>query len=384
MNSKKIKLTLFGLVIFFILNFISGVDFGAFERDYFKAHSLGMDHLHSSGNIFQLIQTIPNSASGVLPLWFYGITKSIYLRKIISLIIVFLITYVIASKTKLDNFGRYFIYSLLISPMIISSATWVLPEIFALLMVVIYFSLSQIHWLILFIVGFCIPLSRQTFIIFPPLSLISRSAYDMKTIIQYGLPPTLGLALVYLIWGGLVPPRLMKVHYTPSVLAPIYALLIISLYTFYYHCKYFISNRFDLRKFLLSSIISGVIIAISFLCQPVLGGGYIFSRLQEASTIGFCIITYVLLTSLLYSARKKAVFIFLIMSLSFITTNYMFLKYIDIYMFCFLATGLTIYNSETTDILYEDYAKSTLIFELISYLVSSLYYYQIVEKMIAL
>lgn len=375
MKKIKDKITLFGLVVFFILNFIYAVDFGAFKRDYYEAHSLGMDHLHSSLNIFNLMKTIPNSASGVLPLWLYGNTESFYLRKIFSLIIVFIIVYVVAYKTKLNKFGKYFIYSLLISPMIISSATWMLPEVFALLMLIIYLSFSQIHWLVRFLFGFCIPLSRQTFVIFPPLYVLSRSTYDIKTLVTYGLPPILGLTFLYIVWGGLVPPRLAKVHYSQSILAPIYALLIISLYTFYHHIKYFISSRFDLSKFLLSSAVSLIVIIICLFSKPLLGGGYIFSRLQETNTIGFCILAYILLISLLYSGRKKAIFIFLVMSLSFITTNYMFLKYVDLYMFCFLATGVIPFDSQTIDIPYKDYAKSIFIFEIISYIISIIYYY---------
>jgi len=82
---KKAFISLILPFFVFLICFLLELDFGAFKRDYYEAHSLGMDHLHSGNNLVKLIYSIPNSASGVLPLYIYGFFKGYYLRKYVSL-----------------------------------------------------------------------------------------------------------------------------------------------------------------------------------------------------------------------------------------------------------------------------------------------------------
>ena len=65
--------------------------------------------------------------------------------------------------------------------------------------------------------------------------------------------------------------------------------------------------------------------------------------------------------------------VILLASMSFITTNYMFLKYVDFYFFAFLAYGISDIN-ESFQLVFTEYAQSGFVFEIFSFLAASVFY----------
>ena len=367
---KKLKLLILPTLVFLVC-YLFGLDFGAFKRDYFEAHSLAMDHLHTSFDILKLLKTIPNSASGVLPLYFYGFFKGFYTRKIVSLFVFIAILLLPLFKNKFSKTSIYIASALLISPMMISSTSYVLPEVFALLVLYILFSTINSNIYLASIFAFFVPLSRQTFVVHIFQQLFYKENNKIK-ILLIGFMSFLGLLSLYLIWGALVPPKLIKVHMTPSLKAALNSILIISLY--------FLPNTFwmifkspnNIKKINYKAIIFSFLITIINLnLNNLYGGGYFFSRIENYNIYVSFIIEFILLY-LFFINIKTEVLIFTVVSMvSFSTTNYMFLKYIDFYIFSFL--GFTLISNET-DEKYENIAKSVFYFEIFSLLVSLIYY----------
>ena len=186
---------------FFLVSYLLGADFGKFEPDYYQAHALTMSHLHEEGDFFQRLRTIPNSASGIFPLWLYGFFEGFALHKFISLCVFTCTLAIIWRVTCLNDYGRYFLMALLISPMMISATAWVLPEIFALLTVVLVCMLSVNHPVLAVALSALVPLSRQTFIV----HLVGRLFFGpmkLRGYVAMVLVASLALAFLIYIWEG--------------------------------------------------------------------------------------------------------------------------------------------------------------------------------------
>ncbi|MFB9159179.1 hypothetical protein [Chromobacterium violaceum] len=378
-DGKKIfglhRAELIGLIVFLILVFL-GSDFGAFKRDYFEAHSLAMTHLHGDGGLIYLLKTIPNSASGVLPLWLYGFSKSYYVHKIFSLLTSASILILIINGCKDSHVRKYLFCSVAISPMFISATSWMLPEIFALLLVYFVHACVKKEKLSWFSVplSFLVPISRQTFIV--PIALrLFFSPRKLAIWLSTAVAATAALGLLYLIWGGLVPPRLMKVHNTPSIKSGLVALLIFSLYFLPFNIKKILNEAVYFRRLTISILIGLACAMIGTRLPALYGGGYFFTRIEAWNVTGAILIETLLYSVFFYKARLNVLLFSIVASVSFCTTNYMFLKYVDFYVLAFLSYALSDISKEEA-LLFVDYAKSIFTFQIFSLIVSILFYYK--------
>lgn len=357
---------------FFLVAFGLGADFGKFAPDYYAAHSITMSHLHQDGEFKTLLRTIPNSASGVFPLWLYGFFEGFLNHKVISLCFFLGIITIIWRATHLNDHGRYFVMALLLSPMMISATAWVLPEIFALLTVVWVCWLTVKHPKAAVILSALVPLSRQTFIIL----LAGRWFFKPKNFIAYFssiVIALLALSLLAFVWDGLVPPKLAAVHLTPSIKSPITALLIFSLYFVYQNLKALRKSPTDWKRLSISLVVAVVIVLIGLNQVPLLGGGYIFSRIEARNFLLAGLFEAALLTLFFYKSKINVIVFFVLASLSFGTTNYMFLKYVDFYYFAFLAYGISDI-CEQEKLIFTEYARSCLMFQLFSISIAIFFY----------
>ena len=358
--------------IFFLVAYSFSADFGKFEPDYHQAHLLTMIHLHQDGDFFQLLRTIPNSASGILPLWLYGFVQGFTLHKLISLCVFSCILIIVWRVTGLNEFGRYFLMALLISPMMISATAWVLPETFALLTLVLIYMLSVNYPTLAVVLSAILPFGRQTFIVL----LFGRLFFWPKNFIAYvagGLVALLSIALLVYIWGGLVPPNLMAVHLTPSVKSPIVALLIFSLYFFQQNVMSLRTAVLSVPRLIISFVVSALLVSIGLLQPPLFGGGFIFSRIEAYSFVFSWLFETTLLTLFFYSTLPNTIALFTLASISFATTNYMFLKYVDFYFFAFLAYGLSDIKEQFKSS-FTAYARSGFAFQLFSISAAIIFY----------
>lgn len=349
-----------------------GADFGKFEPDYYQAHALTMSHLHQGGDFLQLLRTIPNSASGVFPLWLFGFFEGFAAHKFMSLCVFGSIVFAVWYATQLNEYGRYFIMALLLSPMMISATAWVLPEIFSLLVVVVVCILSVNYPIFAVVLSALVPLCRQTFIVL----LGGRLFFwpkNFAALIATGLVSSLALATLAYVWGGLVPPKLAGVHLTPSIKSPIVALLIFSLYFVYQNIAKLRSAPINPARIVLSLIAAVMLVWIGLNQPPLLGGGYVFSRIESRSLLAAGIFEAALLTLFFYQTRINTIVFFVLASISFGTTNYMFLKYVDFYFFAFLAYGLSDINEKLRPA-FIDYARSGFVFQLVSILAAIAFY----------
>jgi hypothetical protein len=358
--------------IFFFAAFCLGADFGKFAPDYYAAHSITMSHLHQDGNINQLLRTIPNSASGVLPLWLFGFFEGFLFHKAISLFVFIGIAAIILFGTRLNDYGRYFLMALLLSPMMISSTAWILPEIFSLLAVILVCFFTTNYPTVAVILSALVPLSRQTFIVL----LAGRLFFEPKNIIAYVasmIAATLALACLFFIWGGLVPPNLAGVHNTPSFKSPVVALLMFSLYFTFQNLTSLTNSRIHWLRLVISTLAALILVWFGLTQPPLLGGGYIFSRIEAHNLYLAGFIETVLLVLFFYKTKINVIVFFSLASLSFGTTNYMFLKYVDFYYFAFLAYALSDID-ESNVYAFTEYARSGFAFQLFSISLAILFY----------
>jgi hypothetical protein len=361
-------------LFFFFIAYHLGFDFGAFEDDYSGAHSITMLHLHEEKNFIELLKTIPNSASGVLPLWLFGFFETYFMHKLISIFIFFIIIFIIWYVTRLNEYGRYFTLALLTSPMIISGTAWAMPEIFGLFITILVFSLTYKQVKSAIILSALVPLARQTFIVL----LFGRVFFEpknLKAYIMMCLISGISLILLIYIWQGLVPPNLTR-HYDPSIKASIIALLIFSMYFFYDNLINFYKYKssIDPIRLIISIIVAITIVLIGINQPPLAAGGYFFSRLEIKSLILTSLAEILLLSLFFYQTKLNTIFFTIFASLSFITTNVIFLKYIDFYFFCFLAYGISDVNKRFKN-LFTSYAKSCFMFQIFSIITAFIYYY---------
>jgi hypothetical protein len=302
----------------------------------------------------------------------FGFFEGFLIHKTISLFVFLGIAAIILYGTRLNDYGRYFLMALLLSPMMISSTAWILPEIFSLLTVILVCFLTSKHPMAAVMFSALVPLSRQTFIVL----LGGRLFFRPKNLITYVasvITASFALACLFFIWDGLVPPKLAGVHITPSFKSPIVALLIFSLY-------FAFQNLTSLRNApirwsrLAFSIVAALIIVWFGLNQPPLfGGGYIFSRIEARNLWLAGLIETALLVLFFYKTKINVIVFFSLASLSFGTTNYMFLKYVDFYYFAFLAYGMSDIDESNVHA-FTDYAKSGFAFQLFSISLATLFY----------
>jgi hypothetical protein len=367
----------FSLIIFF-LSYSLSADFGKYKPDYFEAHLLGMKHLHTQGNLFDLIKTIPNSASGVLPLYIYGFFDSQFFHKLLSLISLFSIFVLIwiNDSSRKHEYSFLFISAMLISPSVISSTVWCLPEIFTLLVFFLACNFFSNKFYLSLLFSFALPFCRQTFIVLIALKSIFfiKQLSILKKIFLELLFASCALLILYIIWGGLVPPSKASVHLTPSYKSFYISILIFSSYFLYDNIRRFNLLRFiSINWLIFYAAFSFLLTYYNFLQKPLLGGGFIFSRIEEMK-LSFMFDYTFLLFFLLQSSWRVKIFVFLA-SLTFSTTNYLFMKYTDFFVFAFLFLYYLkpAYSKER----FYEYVKSIFIFEGFYLLLSYIYYYLI-------
>jgi hypothetical protein len=365
----------------FSLAFLYGADFGLYKSDYFLAHSIAMNHLHASNDLIGQIKSIPNSASGVLPLWIYGFFNSLIIHKLITLGIFLYILFLIYIKThkKISEFGIIFMSILLISPSMISSVTWCLPEIFTLAVFYTLVSLENKFQYMRYFLAFITPLSRQTFIAI----IFSQIIYskNLKDIFCQLALAGAGLSMLIFIWGGLVPPSKIDMHTNPSVKSFIISQLIFSLYFLISNIENFLKTKhaINYKKIVISLLLSSVVIFINLHLEPLTFGGFIFSRLEELSLPVSFVIEFLLLAFYLCFSNKDTLLFTLICSLTLSTTNLLFIKYTDFFIFAFLAFGL---NRSEHALKMKQYAKSILFFQYFSFLLMNIRYPSFFKSMI--
>lgn len=376
---KNLNLLIFivGLIIFF-LSYALSADFGKYRPDYFDAHLLGMKHLHTQGNLFDLIKSIPNSASGILPLYIYGFFDSQFTHKILSLLFLFIIFFLIwindLSKDK--NYALLFISSMLISPSIISSAVWCLPEIFSLMVFFLACNFFYSRYYLSVLLSFALPFCRQTFIV-----LIAYKAYfftkDIKALRKIFFElffSSCAILILYLIWGGLVPPSKSAVHLTPSYKSFYISILIFGSYFLFDNVRRINTLKsFPFIRLIFYSVLSFFLTHFNFIQKPLLGGGFIFSRIEDMKWA--FIFDFIFLLFFLVQSSGLVKFVVFLASMTFSTTNYLFMKYTDFFIFAFLF--LYYLKPSYSNERFYDYAKSIFIFEVFYLFLSCLYYYLI-------
>ena len=362
-------------LLIFVAGVLLGVDFGAFERDYYEAHSLGMDHLSNNlMTISERMLSIPNSASGVFPLWIMGHLDSLTMRVLFSaLMLVVFILAVYTSSLEVEV-KRVFVGSLLISPMIMSSTAWALPEVTALAIVGLSIATRKSKFnFFSYVLSFLVPWSRQTFIVFLGLSFFDDFKITRQLLFSciFG---SVGLGMLVYFWGGIVPPNLTEVHLTPSLKPVTTALLIFCLYFGYFGISEL--AHFELsKKVLLKLLLVAAIIIIDFLSPPLFGGGYIFSRLSSFNSILSITLQACILFVVFNALSFRLIGILMFLSLTFATTNYMFLKYVDFYMPILLLTLLTFMPNSLPKVSHLKVVQSVLFFQAFSLTVAIIFYY---------
>lgn len=166
----------------------------------------------------------------------------------------------------------------------------------------------------------------------------------------------------------------MNIHITPSLKSSVVGLLIFSLYFFYQNITTLKNSPVDWSRLTISIIIAVVLIWINLLQPSLFGGGYIFSRIEASNLLFAGIFETALLTLFFYKTKINTIIFFLFASLSFGTTNYIFLKYVDFYIFAFLAYGISDIDEQSKQS-YTNYARSCFMFQLFSISTAIIYYY---------
>jgi hypothetical protein len=270
------------------------------------------------------------SASGALPLWLQSQLDNLATRRVINILVWFLtlmLLFKCALKIELEKGVIYLLLiSYCLSPMMISSAAWGLSEIYALFFIYLatYLLINNYFIVLTPILFSSVILCRQNLIGLLVFLTCFINARIIKTASIVGA--LLGLLLLVYLWGGLIPRGLER-HMTPSLRTFVYSIAIFSLYFIF--CKR-IRRRFNFLAIILISVSVALIV---YLSPDLLGGGYIFSRIEKYSKF----LNVLILSSAIYSIytiRSNLLIILIIISaITLSTTNYIFLKYIDFFVY---------------------------------------------------
>jgi hypothetical protein len=183
------------------------------------------------------------------------------------------------------------------------------------------------------------------------------------------------LFLIY-IWGGIVPKSRAAVHLTPSYKSFYLSILIFSLYFFFDNFEKARHYKFNFfspdRKNLSIVFVSFLLTALNLFAQPLYGGGFIFSRLEELSVFLYLPLELFLIYFFFKLTSLNVIFFVIFASLTFSTTNFLFMKYTDFYIFIFL--GYTLMNEFKNNDSILRYCRSVYVFEFF-YLLLALFYY---------
>ena len=397
MNGKLI--IFFLIVVFGIALQASSPDYGAFERDYFQAHLLGMEHLGQIDIFFDQLVSIPNSASGVIPLTIMGLFDGYEQRYVINILMLMLTLFVFFKKSQINHF-LLFLSFIIFSPTFMSSLKWLLPEVMSISFVLLLFSLHRRHKLSRYLMSIFVPLFRQTFIVFLALEGLLDFGKKLKDKFENGAVATLelkfavtpyretiaqlafgsiGLGFLYYFWGGLVPPKLAAVHNTFSVKASLTAFLIFGLY-FSLFCiqKLFKLNSMPSTRKIVICLTAAVLFCLAYYHSEALaGGGYVFSRFEVIFPASVYLMLFVYVSLLLLFLPMPVLLSLIFFSLSFITTNHMYLKYVDQYMI--LLFGYFIVSRRATGYLFSNREFDSLMSSFVAFQIASLalahYYY---------
>lgn len=355
----------------FIFQVFSGADYGKFMPDYYEAHLITMIHLHLDKSFLYLMQSIPNSASGVFPLYLLGFFEDLFVHRLLSITAIIIMIYLLHKNLSSPEVTFYIASSLFLSPMIISSTSWILPEIFSLLALALLFNYSK-YLFPNIVFSFLIPFSRQTFI-----SLIfSRLFYkpsNLKYWLYSMLTASISILILYFIWGGLIPPRLSLVHNTPSIKAGILWLLIFILYFVPFFISEITKFNFQMKRVIISVTFSIFLVYINSLQPELISGGYIFSRVEKYFPILGFLFEVVLLFIFFSMADISLILFALCSSITFCTTNGVLLKYVDFYVFAFLLYSISDVSDDYKKNITK-YAKSIFHFEIFSLILAFIYY----------
>ena len=330
------QFNIYHLKLIFLLIFIisvslihNGINFGSFKIDYYEAHLLTMD-VFSKYGLLDGTKEMYLSASGALPLWFQSQFESLSSRRLINIsiwIFTLILLFKCTFKAGLNKESALLLLiSYCLSPMILSSVAWGLSEIYALFFIylVIYLILNNLAVIVVPVLFSFIILCRQNIIGLLGFCACFISSRQLKIASIIGSLSGLGL-LIYL-WGGLVPKGLDR-HMTPSLRTFTYSIAIFSLY--YIFCERVV------RRYSYYVIITIFFFttAVIYLTPDLLGGGYIFSRIENISKILSIIVISILIYSV-YSLRSVLLILLILFSaVTLSTTNYIFLKYIDFFVY---------------------------------------------------
>ena len=332
----------------------SDPDYGAFKRDYFEAHLLGMEHLGQIEVFFDQLTTIPNSASGVIPLTIMGLLDDYAQRYIMNIVVLLATLIVLFKKSRTENF-LLFLTFITLSPTFMSSLKWLLPEVMSICFILLLFSLNNKYNIIKYLMSMFVPLFRQTFIVFLALQVLLEVGKKIKDrfnekpneifalkfeLSEYREPliqlafGAIGLGFLYYFWGGLVPPRLAAVHNTFSVKASLNAFLIFGLYFGLFCVRSFFthSSQYSGPKLTFCVLGASLFCLAFFNSEALEGGGYVFSRFELMAPILFYVFLFIYVSILLYFLPIPILITLIYFSFSFITTNHMYIKYVDQYM----------------------------------------------------
>ena len=144
-------------------------------------------------------------------------------------------------------------------------------------------------------------------------------------------------------------------------------------------CIFFLTACSPYKKIVISLLLSSVVIFINLHLEPLTFGGFIFSRLEELSLPVSFVIEFLLLAFYLCFSNKDTLLFTLICSLTLSTTNLLFIKYTDFFIFAFLAFGL---NRSEHALKMKQYAKSILFFQYFSFLLMNIRYPSFFKSMI--
>jgi hypothetical protein len=145
------------------------------------------------------------------------------------------------------------------------------------------------------------------------------------------------------------------------------------LYFVYHNLRSLRDAPLNVARLSIAAVVAVALVWINLHQPPLLGGGYIFSRLEARSALLAGMFEAGLLTLFFYQTRLNTIVFFVLAALSFATTNFMFLKYVDFYFFAFLGYALGDIDARSREA-FVDYARSGFVFQLFSLTAAFVFY----------